>query len=215
MSYDVDDYKVNSLIAEDFEGLPIYTIDFKRHLKPSIALNKTVEKSMDGRPIKSNYYYNGDLIAVIYFEFLTTPENLVYRRSEKLKYILNNNQEGLEISIKEKTYDLTNPADGENVIKERVDARESIISNIKYFLIGIMQANTQQNLSEIIEVIKPFWEEYETERKDFIELGDNSWVEALSLIDLATTPHVWLNYVVNDEGTTVLSYIIWRLSYNA
>jgi len=210
--FDLDDYKIQDYVDDNFDDLPCNLVDFKRHLRADIALNKKSNMIANGRPEYAEYYQGEELIAKIYFEFVTTPSNLMLSRTEKLTYIKRDGSEGPLITIKHKEYDHSNLLDGSAVMFEREMARKSIMESIKAFLGGVLQQALTKTLPEVVLIIKPFWDEYAVHREDFVELGDHSFKDDVAAIDLATTPHTWLAIPI-AEGVTVQDYIVNSLTY--
>ncbi len=206
------DYRVIDLVNREFEQLKLENIDFARHLKSDVALNKKVTKLPNGRPEKAEYYNGTDLIAVIEFDFTADTENLLQRRREWLKYYKTDGTTSAAILIKDKIFDSTDLVDGEAVIEERVKARTSIVSSMKAFLSGVLMQGLGQTLPQVIATIKPFWDEYKVERDDFIELGSPDWKDDLIAVDLGTTPHTWMAIDIGG-GVTIRDYMVSRLSY--
>ena len=207
------EFLVYGLTNPEFGGFPIENIDFKRHLRKDIALTKKVKKIPNGRPEWAKYYWNGDLIAEIEFIFDTSAGNLMTRRREYLYYYRGNGEKSYPILIKDKTYDMSDLHDGNLVVMERVQARESIVSEIKAFLSGVLMQALQQPLDQVVIAIKPFWDSFKLDRDDFIELATTDWRDALLAIDLTTTPYTFLAIPIDQNGTTVRDYIVSRLSY--
>ncbi len=205
-------YRVIALVNREFEQLKLENIDFARHLRADVALNKKVSKLANGRPEKAEYYDGTDLVAVIEFDFTADAENLLQRRREWLKYYKTDDTTSDPILIKDKIFDPTDLVDGETVIEERVQARTSIVSSMKAFLSGVLMQGLGMTLPQVITTIKPFWDEYKVERDDFIELGSPDWRDDLLAVDLATTPHTWMGIDVGG-GVTIRDYMVSRLSY--
>jgi hypothetical protein len=197
------DYRIIDLINGDFVTYPIENIDFVRHVKSGISLEKKVKMLNNGRPEKALYYYESELIAEIQFVFTTTPENLMIKREEVLYYYRKNDTKSNPILIKSKTFDLTDPYEGAKVLKERIDARVIIVENLKAFLSGVIMQATGQSLVPVINMIKPFWDECKTIREDFIELGVHDWKSYLLNIDISTTPYTFLAIPISQPAAPI------------
>lgn len=208
-------YRITSYINEEFLSHHIENIDFVRHARADIAFNKVVTKGIDGRPIKAEYFAdNGDIVAEIIFDFVTTQDNILVSRKEWLYYYKENGQKSDSILLKKKIFDpISNPTDAELVVSERVKSREAIVSGINGFLSGVLAQALQITIPEVIVTIQPFWQQYEKERLLFIDFGLPNWGNALQIINLATTTHTWLGIVVDANGTTVRDYIVSRVVY--
>lgn len=207
-------YRIIDLLNEDFKYLPIENIDFVRHVKADIALNKVVTKGIDGRPIKSEYFYGDIIHAEIVFSFEATDDNILISRKETLFYYKENGQKSPAILIKSKTFDpISNPTDAELVVAERVNSRQAIVSGINGFLSGVLANALGITIPEVIVTIQPFWQEYEKDRLSFIDFGLPDWGNKLQLINLNSTVHTWLGIPVDNNGTTVRDYIVSRVLY--
>lgn len=210
-------YRVLKYVNEDFCGYPIENIDFVRHLKKDKSLNKKITMLPNGRPLKAEYFFGSELIAEIVFTFQVNSENLILKKDQHLFYhredsTTQNPNKSDAILIKTKTFNHLDLVDGGLVLEERVSSRKYIINSMKSFLAGVLMQALQKTLTEIIPIIKPFWDEYERERIDFIELGLHDWKNELINIDLQTTPHTYLSINV-APNVTIRDYIVQCLTY--
>ena len=211
--YTLSNYRINDLIDEQFDDLAINLVDFKRHLQPDKTLEKYTTMGPDGRPIKAEYFYESVLHARIDFEFTKTPDNLLVSRTEKLFYIKNDDSDSPAIYIKQKTYNHGDLNDATIVVQERVKARQTVLEEIKAFTIGVLSAPPYSNtITQIITMIKPFWDEHATERSNFVELGDESFKGAIAAID-TSVDHTWLASPFNLDGNTLQDYYVSRLTW--
>jgi len=212
--YDLDDYKISSLVDNMYNDFPCNMIDFKRHLQPDKALNKKITMGAEGRPIKSEYFNGSDKVAIIYFTFQEDANSgLVTDRKEELVYIKNDDTEGPRILIKHKIYDLTTVGDGVLAMEERVMGRTTIINEMKATILAILQTNNPTFTTiQCIGLVKPFWDENDQELRDFIDLGTSGFKDAVVAVDLNTTSYTWLSYLA-APGVTTKDYIIGKLTY--
>ena len=204
-------YRIIGLINPEFESRQLENIDFSRHLKRDIFLNKKITMGDNGRPIKSDYYHGPDLVASIEFDFEFNSNNLITKRRLYLVYFKENGEKSNRMLIKYKEYDINDMVDGAAMVKERSQARKMIIDSVKAFLSGVLTKALSKTLPEVIEVVAPFWKEYDVDILSYVELGDNSWVSKIKQIDLARTTHKWLRVKISDTST-VADYIIAQLS---
>lgn len=205
-------FRIMELINNDFKGLPLENIDFKHHAKRDIALNKHVVMLPNGRPDKSEYFYNGDLVAEIRFSF-QDQNYLMTEKKLHLYYVREDGTYSEPILIKHKIYDHTDLKDGSDAVKERIDAREEIVAGMKAFLSGVLMQALNQTIDQVIITITPFWDETKANRDKFIEFGTDEWKNQITVIDLGSTPHTYLAIPINQEGTTVKDYLIGSLNY--
>jgi len=215
----VENYRIYTMVDENYDNLPINLIDFKRHLQPPKTLNKVVQKGADGRPIIAEYFYGDatnpdNLMAKIYYLFKNFDGSpLMCRRAEVLNYINLDGEESPDIYIKDKKYDINNPTDLETIIAEREKARLAILSSIKGALVGIIQANAPElNTDEISALVSPFWAEYANERQSFLDLGTDDFRDSIEEIDLGTTVHSWLGMFA-APSYTIQDYLVDQLTY--
>lgn len=212
----VESYKVYALLSDTFKEYPVSCIDFKRHLKSDISLNKKIEKELNGRPKRSSYFYDDQLICWIDFEFKVNDDNLVIERNESLTYLMIDETDGDPILIKAKKYDLTDLNDGESSIKERMLGRQSIMDSLHVFMAGVIQAyNPDIDYIGIVTIVKPYWDECEKKRHDFVDLGTLEWEEELIALKIAgedATIYKWL-FLDTGLGMLIIDYLIYRVSY--
>lgn len=205
-------HKVDALIDNNFKHYPIHKIDFTSHLKKNVVLAKSVHKSLNGRPQKSEYLLNGEKIAKIRWEFMDAPGGLYIDKKLYLSYYSENGDDGEEFLIEHEIIDFMIPNQLEKSIKERVIARESIVGEIKAVCSGALQVVFQETLENIVIMIKPFWDATKLDRENFIELAITDWRDAISLID-TTAEYGWLDTPVDANGTTCKDYMLYRLGY--
>lgn len=224
---DFSRYMILDLVNEDFAGFPLENVDFARHLKASIALDKEPVKGPDGRPVTSDYYYDfgGDigrkLVAQIAFDFSVTPDNLVYRKKELLVYYrYNGTTDHEEILKSDLQINFNNLAHGDWVIQERIGARQSIVKEMNYFLLGVMKQATGLSTDDILPIVKPYFDDHKKEKDNFEEYGMIDWKNKLENLDITkyTVPLggndiPWMAFPINAQGVTIQQYMISRLSY--
>ena len=208
----VKDYKVYNYVLPAYTDVDIEEVDFKRSLMANICLNKSVYKDSTGRPTYSQYSYQGELIAKIYFVFNTDQNNLILSRSEVLKYILMDGSEGKSIIINSKVYDQNNMADVELIVEERIKARKSIISGCKGFISGVLQANAGMTQSQSLEAGASLWSNFSNDIDGFVEFGTEDWRSSLISLDISVD-YTWLSTPVDMNGTTIRDYLVSRLTY--
>lgn len=207
-----ENYKIFPYIDKTFNSNPITTVDFKRHLLPSVALNKVTHKLLNGRPSEVEYHLNGELMARIRFIFVVNSANLVLSKTEVLEYTLLDGSFGLPVTIRTKAYDHMNPEDLEKVVNERVEARNSILANIKGTISGVLQSYGH-SMAETLMLGAALWSAYSDEIQTFVEFGTEDWKSSLIALDLSSTSHSWLAYVMDAQGTRVVDFMVTRLSY--
>lgn len=203
--------RILNLVHEQFKGLHPSKIDFRRHLRSDIYLQKSVEMLPNGRPHKSSYTYNGELIAEIEFVFEVNAFNFMIRRKELLSYFRKNNTQSEQWVIADDIYDQNNPYHLREMMKERSESRVMIFEEVKAFLNGVLaQFYIPQGKSyaEILTIAGQFWDKYSTPIDSWINVGAPQFKTMLS----AETDFVFLDVPV-AAGVTVRSYILNKTSY--
>ena len=212
---DNSEYKIAQHIDIPFSDKRINLIDFTIHLKSDIALNKTTTILPNGRPNYNIYSYDGIEYAKIYFEF-EDSDGLITRRREILKYIKNDNSEGMSILIKDKTYDMTNPSDASLVMSERIKARQSIVDSMNLFILGVMSNyNPTATQQELIISLTPYWNTTSVMRNNYINIDSKEWLNDLETIQIEALSDdtTWMGLIIDANGTTILDYIKARIGY--
>ena len=209
---DIEEYKIIDIADSEYEDKPIHLLDFKRHLKRDVALTKKIIMLPNGRPKKVEYTHNSIKYAEISFEF-TDSNSLMTRRVRKLSYVKKDNSLGSEITIEDRHFDLSDLTDGAISVQERVSARSSIVSGMKAFLSGVIMKSKGISITQVIDLITPFWDECFVERHHFVEFGKSDWKEFLQQIDLSSTNYDYLATPVDANGTKVRDYMVGRLDY--
>lgn len=135
---DLKEYRISELLKDDFKHLPIGNIDFRRHLKSDVALekNKRVYRD-DKRPEYVEYFYEGVPYARIKFEFEADSQtNFISHRSEYLAYYYTDGSLGDYHLIKSKTFNAV--ADIDLIIEEREMARKQIVKDMKGLVVTVL-----------------------------------------------------------------------------
>ena len=205
-------YLVTELVDDQYNALPLQKIDFTLHLKPEIILTKSLVKAPNGRPSKAEYFYEGSKICEITWTFYDVPGGLFYKKEVYLSYVDSKGGLMTPFLIKRKEIDFTVANQLAESIQERVDARGAIVDEIKAVCSGSLQVALSLNLEQVVNLIQPFWNSYETQRKNFIELASRDWMNLIA--GLSTTgEYSWLATPVDANGTTCQQYMLYRLGY--
>ena len=211
------DYKIAQYVDIPFIDSKIDRVDFSRDLKLGTVVNKTVLRVPNGRPEKVEYRINGELVAIIYITFETQGNNLIYKRIETLVYIKKDDTDGINIKIKEKIFDMTNPDDRAAIVKERKQSRQFIFDDIQAFVNGVLlQYHPDKSQYQILDMIEDYMKASEQLIKSFVDRGMEYWEENLGALPIPVTDPscLWLNYVFDaNTGATIKDYMIAKLSY--
>lgn len=212
----ISNYKIAPYVDINFIDSRIHLVDFKKDLKPEVALTKKTYRLPNGRPDYNEYYYNGELMAKIDFIFEANENNLLTRRTEKLYYIKNDGTDGISITIKDKIYDINDMSDASLIVQERVNARTYIVNSLNIFILGVLQQyHADKTQEELILMVMPYWNDCEAERIMFIDLGLPNWKNSMAAIDITNLPddRTWLGYTIDENETTVRDYAYNILNY--
>lgn len=203
--------RVLDLVQETFASYHPSKIDFRRHLKTDVYLQKNVVMLPNGRPEHALYSYNGELIAEIDFVFETNEMNFMTRRKEILYYYKASGQKGEGYTIADDLYDASNPYHLREMMKERSESRSLIIEEIKAFLNGVLAAAYIPQgctYTQILELAGSFWSAHYVEINSWINVGSPQFSTAIQ----NNVQFAFLNNEVS-EGVTVRDYILQKISY--
>lgn len=203
--------RILDLVHEQFRTLHPSKIDFRRHLRPDVYLQKAVTMHPNGRPDKALYTYNGEKIAEIQFVFEADPLNFMRRRTELLSYYKKNDERGEQYPIADDHYDPAVPYHLRIMMEERSEARASIIAEIKAFLNGVLaQFYLPQGWTypQILEVVGDFWNEYGKDIETWIAVASPRFRDRLA----EDSEFEFLGITV-APGVTMKQYVLQKTSY--
>lgn len=214
-AYDLDrqgqSLRVIPYVDDQFVLFHPSKIDFRRHLKQNIYLQKSITMLPNGRPQTATYSYDGVNIAEIEFIFEANAFNFMTRRTEKLSYYKNNNTKTEQWVIADDFYDVANPYHLREMMKERSEARAMILEELKAFLNGVLAAfyiPQGKTYGEILVIVGDFWSVYSNDIDSWINVGSPKFSINLT----ADTEFDFLSASVN-ETTTVRQYVLNKISY--
>lgn len=200
-----------NLVHDQFKTLHPSKIDFRRHLKSDVYLQKNVVMLPNGRPQKAIYSFNSQAIAEIEFVFAVNAFNFMVRRTEKLSYYKGSGEKSEQYIIADDYFDQNNPYHLREMMKERSNSRAMIFEEVKAFLNGVLaQFYLPQGKTypEILTIAGQFWDKYSTPIDSWINVGAPQFRTMM----LAESEFNFLDAPVS-EGVTVRSYIINKTSY--
>lgn len=203
--------RVFDLVHEQFKNLHPSKIDFRRHLRSEVYLQKTVSMLPNGRPDKAVYTYEGTPICEIQFVFEADALNFMRRRTELLAYYKRDGERGEQFAIADDFYDLTNPYHLQLVMQERSEARAMIIEQVKAFLNGVLaQYYLPQGWTypQILQVVGDFWNKYGMPINAWISVASPQFQAMLA----AEEDFEFLNITV-APGVNMKQYILQKTSY--
>lgn len=210
--------KIYDLVKDEFKFYHPSKIDFRRHLKTGVNLQKTVSMLMNGRPEKSEYWLNGSKICEIRFDFVTDPFNFMLKRTEMLGYVTQSNVILEYYPIHDQDYNPMDTHHARERIRERVEARTIILDEIKakveQFLFGYLTAQGQTYI-QILTTAGEFWSAYASIVSSWQNTGTTAFKDQI----LADTTYGFLDYEIPasltgaPENYSIRNYIAWRVTY--
>lgn len=211
--------KVFDLVANEFSVWPPHKVDFRRHLKAGINLDKKIVMLPNGRPDHALYSYEGQLIARIRFEFEVDSFNFMTKRTEWLSYVRKSGEFGHEYPIWSQVYDKMDPGQQAERIKERVEARTHVFTimkaKIETFLVLHFMGELGATYEEVLEVGGAFSLAYAPLISAWKDTGTPALKRAIGedsvfeWLDLELPPTI----TGLEEPVSIRQYIIDSLSY--
>lgn len=204
--------RINSIIDDSFTYLRPEKLDFRRHLKNGVYLNKIVTMLDNGRPDYCLYDYEGELYARVRFEFEVNPYNLLVSKKSYLGYHNLNGDITVEYILTEEKNDLNSLYGLQKAVKERYSARKYIFDEIKSYVnvILLMNFSSTMTYEEILMQGSLFWRDYSTAIDSWCNIGGTSiMTDKLN----ADTVYAFLDLPVNAQGVTLRQWIIHRITY--
>jgi hypothetical protein len=203
--------RIMDLVQDQFLNLPPSKIDFRRHLKENVYLQKDVLALPNGRPQKALYRYNGEIIAEIEFVFEVNQFNLMTRRIEKLAYYKRNDATTEKWVIADDFYDASNPYHLREMMKERSEARSMIFEEIKAFLNGVFAAYyvpQGKTYAEILVIAGNLWNKFSTDIDSWVNVGSPKFSQNITLDEDFPV----LDFEIS-AGVTLRAWILNKVSY--
>lgn len=205
--------RIESIVDDNFLTLPPEKIDFRRHLKDGIYLNKTVTMLKNGRPSYCIYDYNYTNYARIRFEFAPNQFNLITNKKTWLGFYDLNGNITKEYILTNETIDLTSIYGLQKAVNERFQARSYIFDEIKSYVNAVILQVYLQQGKEYEEVLLDggnFWRDYSAEISSWCHIGG---VSIISDKLNNETKYVFLDFPSGFSNMTIKEWIIDRISY--
>jgi hypothetical protein len=203
--------RVLDYVQDSFLNLHPSKIDFRRHLKENIYLQKNILMLPNGRPQKALYSYNDELIAEIEFTFEVNDFNFMTRRIEKLAYYKRNDTTTDQWVIADDVYDVANPYHLREMMKERSEARSMIFEEVKAFLNGVFAAYyvpQGKSYAEILVIAGALWNKFSTDIDAWINVGSPKFSQNIA----DDTDFEVLDFQI-AAGVTLRAWILDKVSY--
>ena len=205
--------RITSIIDDNFINLPADKIDFRRHLKQGVYLNKVVTMLKNGRPNYCIYEANEVEYARIRFEFVTNAFNLVENKKSYLGFFDSNGNISQEYLLTDEINDLGTIYGLQKAVKERYKAREYIFDEIKSYINAIiLQVYMQQGKTyeQVLLEGGSFWRDYSTEISSWCHIGGVSIITDKLTAD---TNYDFLDLPSGHQSMTIRQWIIDRITY--
>lgn len=217
-SLNSNNLRINGLIQDKFKDYHPSKVDFTFHLKPNICLQKKKIMALNGRPVKSEYYYNNEKICEIVFEFTADQLNFMTRRKEKLGYVNFNGEIPEYFYIYDQTYSYTIETQFAEMITERAQARAIIFDSIKAICSGYLTGYYMyqgQTYSQVLQTLGNFWESYSNSIDSWVNTGTPSLATKLTNEDEFSLLDVLLPSANTglQSNMSVRNYVIYRINY--
>jgi len=210
--WDVDNYKIMSLIDASMDDVMVNMLNFKTDLRPDIALEKSVFMQDDGRPFYKELKYQDVPYAIVNTFYKVDELGLLERKIKYLHYIKNDGTLSPAIVISDKRYGL---GDTPLVIDEKKQARHNILSKIKSdILLGLIWANPTLPHDDIIGMGVTFAHDTDQFQRDFEDYGYPFFREFVEAIDTTDPGYEWMETPVSSEEN-MKDYIVNSLTYTS
>ena len=203
--------RVMNLVEESFVNLHPSKVDFRRHLKPNVYLQKNTIMLPNGRPDKALYSFEGEDVAEIKFSFQVDNFNFMTRRTETLFYFKKNGQKSEGWIISDELFDRSKPSHLRAIMEERTQARSQIFAEIKAFLNGFLASYyvpQGKTYEDILVIAGSFWVKYSAAIDAWINVASPQFKSEL----LADNEFGFLTLQVDAEND-VRSWILEKLTY--
>lgn len=203
------DFKIGDYADEELSCTPYNLFNFKTMLRREYSTNKNTTMMANGRPSTTHYTIDDVLVAIIYFSFVSDSDGLLTSRREELVYIDRDDNESERITIKYKSYDMsdTTHTDAFIVLNERKTSRNVVVETMKIIAGGVLMNNLSLTLLEVSDLVNPFWIAFAPERNSFIEIGSTALHTKITAIISLITPYQWIREEVTP-GVTLKQYMI-------
>lgn len=182
-------------------------IDFRKHLKRDIYLEKDVSMSLDGRPSIAIYTHNGQNVAKIRFQFSFDAYYFLSERKEFLSYYYSDGTLSEEIAISSEAYNaLTSPYHMKKSQEERIMSRENIIQMLKgkiqIFILQAAAATSLETMMPIINSVSAFFKKYDSSYRTWLEAGAGDFIQVITddvefaFLDATVAPDITIRMYV-------------------
>lgn len=209
---EIDRLRILDLVAYEFRDWHPSKIDFTRHLKNGVFLEKRdVQMLKNGRPVRAVYYYGNDKVAEIVFEFTSDEIGFMTRRTEKLGYFSKDEYIHEQWVISDEFFSGSNSYQHLKRLEERTNARQLIIDALRADIDKFLTITAQQNPTmsgALSSMINGFWVDYNPHLSAFANSG-GTYLRTKFEND---TVYPFLNSLV-APGVSVKAYIVDKLTY--
>jgi len=188
--WDIENYKIRSLVSEKHDATQVCDLNFKTHLKADATLAKHASMREDGRPtFKTLTDPAGVVYGIVRTWWLVDGGGMVQRKTKDLTYIKNDGSEGPAIRIFDKVYAYLDLVE---VVKEKRRARENLVDKIKAdVLVGLTIANPEMSERDIVNMGIPFAAATGALEKGFIDYGFEGFQAFIATMDATDPAYSW------------------------
>jgi hypothetical protein len=208
-----DRLRILDLVHEDFKNWHPSKIDFTKHLKEGVYLEKRdVTMLKNGRPTKAVYYWEDKKIAEIVFTFESDAQNFMTRRTESLGYYSQDEDIHDHWVISDEKYARAVPYQHQKRLSERVEARKWIIESMMADIDTLTfsaAASSPETAAYLSAAINQIMVDYSAQIDTFVKTGGTFFRASI----LNDTTHPILNTVVAPPNITMRMYIVDKLTY--
>ena len=196
--YDLDNYKIQEIVGDNFDSYPVNDIDYTVHLQPEISLDKTTSRRLsDFRPEYKHAYLEVDGVDVVYarqrFAFEIAESGLMTSRTIYQAYYLNDGTLGKEFQIKYKSWNHERPSDLGEVVAEQAKLRVDVANYIKSLVLkAVIGMNPNFDTEDAITEASKFFLAYDSQRVAFIEIGSKAYRDAIAEINISQSQFGYL-----------------------
>jgi len=213
--WDIQNYKVKSLVSDTYDDIRVHDLDFKIHLRADAVLAKHTFMREDGRPTFKNLTdMHGEVYGIVRTWWVVDAGGMVQRKTKDLTYIKNDGSEGPAIRVFDKLYAYLDLVE---VVSEKRRARSNLIDKIKAdILVGLTLANPDKTEREIVEIGIPFVSATAEAERAFVDYGFSAFSAFIATMDLSDPSYAWAaTPVAHDPLMNMRDYMLDVLDYQS
>jgi hypothetical protein len=215
-----DVFRIYDLVDPRFVDLAPHLIDFRRHLKEGLSLQKDVVFAKNKRPLYANYtYVYGEnppiFVARLRWTFEDNAQGLMTRRVEEISYVQNGEGDvlGPYFTKLDQSFNIVaSEYHRAQVLQERVQARQAILEDVKLVVMNVLTtAMPDAPIQDVYNVGGAFWREHSNALDSFVQVSDQTFRD-VELPAASSVTYPWLEAEI-APSITLRAWIIDRLTY--